>query len=111
MTAGFYQEVFFRQKMRVATPENSDQQVFNKICLNDLIQDVVEPSSKKPLLTWVRRLREQYPIDGLVLGDTKLSLCIRRDNIVPLPLLDTLTLRVEAALRKITTGIPVESER
>jgi len=93
MQASFYQEVCARYGITVITPNVADQERINQIIFAELVVGQFKAASRQELLAIIA----QQPVDGVILGCTELPLILQPAD-APLPLLDTLTLHVQAAL-------------
>lgn len=93
MQSTFYQEVCARHGIAVTTPAVADQERINQIIFDELVVGEFKDASRQELLAIMARHR----VDGVILGCTELPLILRPTD-APLPLLDTLTLHVQATL-------------
>ncbi|MCE7981262.1 MAG: amino acid racemase [Caldilinea sp. CFX5] len=93
MQATFYADVCVRYGIDVITPDADEQEIINRIIFEELVVGTFRAESRQLLL----RIIEQYPVDGVILGCTELPLILRSTD-TTIPLLDTLTLHVNAAI-------------
>lgn len=95
MQARFYTEVCARVGSTVITPDAAEQEQINRIIFEELVVGTFLPTSRQALLDIIAR----YPVDGVILGCTELPLLLRAEDTTT-PLLDTLTLHVQAAVEQ-----------
>lgn len=93
MQSTFYQEVCARYGITVITPNVADQERINQIIFAELVVGEFKDTSRQELLA----IMAKHQVDGVILGCTELPLILQPAD-APLPLLDTLTLHVEATL-------------
>ena len=93
MQTTFYADVCARYDIEVSTPTPPEQEVINRIIFDELVIGNVRAASRQTLLTMLAR----YRVDGIILGCTELPLLLRPTDTAT-PLLNTLTLHIEAAV-------------
>jgi aspartate racemase len=71
-------------------------ETLNNIVYEELVFRTINPSSRKRLLTIVDELSDSG-VDGVLFGASELSLLVRAGD-VDVPILDAITVHVEAAL-------------
>jgi aspartate racemase len=96
MQGRFYPDVFSKEGIALAVPDENDQGFIHHIYFNELVKGVVLPETRERLLTIVDRLKERDGIQGLVLGGTELSLILRDATVRNIPVLDTTKIHVKA---------------
>lgn len=101
MQAGFYQKVFRKQDIEIILPDPDDQAFIHEKYVNELINGVFYPETRKGMLDIARALIDHEHIDGLILGGTELPLLLRDNSEIGIPLLDTMRIHVRAALDKM----------
>jgi aspartate racemase len=89
MQARFYPDVFSREGIALAVPDQHDQAYIHHIYLNELVKGIVRPETRERLFAIVDRLKERDGIQGLILGGTELSLILHDSTIRGIPVLDT----------------------
>lgn len=94
MQSDFYQRHFAERGLAVMTPSPDEQEVINDIIFNELVVGVFKPESRTRIVDVIHR----HNIDGVILGCTELPLLIQPGD-VTVPVLDTLLIHSEAALR------------
>lgn len=93
MQATFYADVCAQYNIEVITPSAGEQDEINRIIFEELVVGDFRAASRQSLLDIIDR----YPVDGVILGCTELPLILRATDTTT-PLLDTLTLHVNAAI-------------
>ena len=93
MQSTFYAEVCARFGIDVVTPTAGEQDEINRIIFEELVVGNFHTASRQTLL----RIIDRYPVDGVILGCTELPLLLQSSD-TTIPLLDTLTLHVQAAI-------------
>jgi aspartate racemase len=89
MQARFYPDVFSREGIALAVPDQHDQAYIHHIYLNELVKGIVRSETRERLFAIVDRLKERDGIQGLILGGTELSLILRDSTVRGIPVLDT----------------------
>jgi aspartate racemase len=98
MQARFYPDVFSREGIALAVPEEHDQAFIHHIYLNELMKGVIRSETRERLFTIVDRLKEREGIQGLILGGTELSLILRDAAVHDIPVLDTTKIHAKAII-------------
>jgi aspartate racemase len=96
MQGRFYPEVFSKDGIALAVPDERDQAYIHHIYLNELVKGIIRPETREQLLTIVDRLKESQGIQALVLGGTELSLILREPTVRDIPVLDTAKIHAKA---------------
>jgi aspartate racemase len=96
MQARFYPDVFSREGIALAVPEEHNQAFIHHIYLNELVKGVIRPETRERLFTIADRLKEREGIQGLILGGTELSLILRDATVHDIPVLDTTRIHAKA---------------
>jgi aspartate racemase len=100
-TAFTMEDEFFVQRISdlgvdVHLPDPVHVETLNNIVYEELVFRTINPSSRKRLLTIVDELSDSG-VDGVLFGASELSLLVRAGD-VDVPILDAITVHVEAAL-------------
>lgn len=98
MQSTFYQAAFAQLGIVVITPTEDEQDEINRIIFEELVIGDFRVASKGYLLKIIDHYAQEVGIDGVILGCTELPLILKQED-CSLPLLDTLDLHAEAALR------------
>jgi len=96
MQGRFYPEVFSKDGIALAVPDERDQAYIHHIYLNELVKGIIRPETREQLLTIVDRLKESQGIQALILGGTELSLILREPTVRDIPVLDTAKIHAKA---------------
>ena len=94
MQSSFYQDVCKKFRITVVVPSHEQQNSIDRIIFNELARGILKEESRKRIIDII----ESYEADGVILGCTELPLLITQKD-VKKPLLDTVELHVEAALK------------
>jgi aspartate racemase len=89
MQGRFYPDVFAKEGIALALPDERDQAYIHHIYLNELVKGIIRPETREQLLTIADRLKESHGIQALILGGTELSLILREPTVRDIPVLDT----------------------
>lgn len=96
MQGRFYPDVFSRDGIALAVPDEHDQAYIHHMYFNELVKGIVLPETRQRLLKIVDRLQEREAIQGLILGGTELSLTLRDETVCDIPALDTTKIHAKA---------------
>jgi aspartate racemase len=95
---GFYEAVFARHGMTVVVPEADDRAWVHEHYLAELVEGQFRAETRAGMNAVIARMQAEYPIEAVILGGTELPLLFRDAPPPALPLLDTTSIHVEAAL-------------
>jgi aspartate racemase len=96
MQGRFYPDVFSREGIALAVPDERDQAYIHHVYLNELVKGIIRSETREQLLTIVDRLKERDHIQGLILGGTELSLILQEPTVRDIPVLDTTRIHAKA---------------
>jgi len=96
MQGRFYPDVFSKEGIALAIPDETDQAYIHHIYFSELVKGTVLPETRERLFTIVDRLKEREGIQGLILGGTELSLILRDATVQGIPVLDTSKIHAKA---------------
>ncbi len=96
MQGRFYPDVFSKEGIALAVPDENEQAFIHHIYFNELVKGIVLPETRERLFTIVDRLKEREGIQGLILGGTELSLILRDPTVRGIPVLDTTRIHAKA---------------
>lgn len=96
MQAQFYPDVFSKQGIAVAVPDDNEQAFIHRIYFEELVKGTVLPHTREHLMTIVDQMKERDGIQGLILGGTELSLILREATVRSIPVLDTTRIHAKA---------------
>jgi aspartate racemase len=97
MEGGFYEKSLNRKDVRVIVPDPKDRELINTIIYGELVNGVVENSSRNEFLRVIGKLSDQGA-EGVILGCTELGLLINETH-CHLPLFDSTLIHAEATLQ------------
>jgi aspartate racemase len=101
MRGRFYPDVFSREGVALAVPDEEEQAFIHDRYMNELLRGVFLPETREGLLAIAARLKEREGIEGLILGGTELPLILRGETAAGVPLLDTTRIHVKAAVAQL----------
>src|SRR5581483_8036131 len=100
MGAKFYPETFTRAGMTLVLPNAEEREYIHQKYIGELLNGVILPETRSRLLGIVDRMKREEGIQGLILGGTELPLILRGAH-TGIPLLDTTTIHVKAAVAEM----------
>ena len=80
MRARFYPEVFAKAGIQIVLPDEAEQDYIHNHYMDELINGIFLPETKKRLLEIADNLKERSRIDGIILGGTELPLILREEH-------------------------------
>jgi aspartate racemase len=101
MQGRFYPEVFSREGITIAVPDENDQTYIHDKYVSELVKGVYLPETREKLLAVVDRMKKNTGIQGLILGGTELPLILTATTASGIPLLDTTQIHVQAAVTEL----------
>ena len=101
MQGRFYPEVFSRDGITLAVPEQEEQAYIHDKYMNELLNGIVLSETRERLLSIVDRLKKQEGIQGLILGGTELPFILRDVMDRGIPFLDTTKIHVKRTLAQL----------
>ena len=93
MQSSFYRDAFQDYGIEVISPSPSHQDEIDAMIFDELVLNIIKEETRDRLIEIIGC----YQADGVILGCTELPLILHQET-VPIPVLDTLNLHVEAAL-------------
>lgn len=93
MQSSFYAQVCAQYGIEVIVPTPAEQDVINSLIFDELVVGNFRTASRQTIL----HIMARYRVDGVILGCTELPLLLRPTDTAT-PLLDTLTLHIQAAV-------------
>ena len=103
MNGRFYPEVFAPAGIALVVPGASEQDYIHDKYMNELVHDILLPTTRQGMLAIVERLRVEEHIEGLILGGTELPLLLGDVKDAGIPFLDTTRLHVEQIVTRMIT--------
>lgn len=101
MQGRFYPDVFSRAGIRIIVPNEAEQDYIHERYMNELVNGIFVPETKKRLLEIVDQLKERSGIDGVILGGTELPLILRDAEHNGIPFLDTTKIHVRSIVAEL----------
>jgi aspartate racemase len=101
MQARFYPDIFSREGITLAVPDENDQSYIHDKYMNELIHGTVLSQTREQLLNIVDRMKERNDIQGLILGGTELPLILQDATARGIPVLDTTRIHVKAIVTEL----------
>lgn len=93
MQSDFYRDAFRDYGLEVISPSPSHQDEIEAMVFDELVLNIIREETRDRLVEIIGC----YQVDGVILGCTELPLILHQE-IVPIPVLDTLNLHVAATL-------------
>lgn len=101
MQGHFYTDVFSRQGITLAVPNEDEQGFIHDKYFGELVKGIILPETRERLLTIVDQMKERVGIEGLILGGTELSLILRDEHARGIPVLDSSRIHVKAIVNEL----------
>ena len=101
MQARFYPDIFSREGITLAVPDENDQAYIHDKYMNELIHGIVLQETREQLLNIVERMKKRDDIQGLILGGTELPLILQDATVCGVPVLDTTRIHVKAIVTRL----------
>jgi aspartate racemase len=101
MQGRFYPEVFRSAGIEVVVPDEAEQDYIHAHYMNELVNGIFLPETKKRLLEIVDQLREHSRVQGIILGGTELPLILRDAEHNGVHLLDTTSIHVKRIVAEL----------
>jgi len=76
MQGRFYPDVFSRAGIELITPDEEEQSFIHDKYMNELLNDMFLPETRKQMLDIADKLRARAGIEGIILGGTELPLLL-----------------------------------
>ncbi len=101
MEGRFYPEVFDRDGIELAIPDEADRGYVNQKYFDELFVGVFLEETRQGLAEVIRRLVERDQVEAVILGGTELPLILREASDIPIPLIDTAQVHCDAAVDRM----------
>ena len=98
MQGGFYQKVFERESLELVIPNIAEQEYIHTHYMTELVKGIFKAETRQHMIDISQRLKKEQGIEGLILGGTELSLLLRDENRIDIPILDSARLHLERAV-------------
>ena len=101
MEGGFYPAAFARRGIAVVVPDAADRAWVHERYFGELVEGVFRAETRAGMAQVIDRMRARDGIEAVILGGTELPLLFREDPVTSVPMLDTTTIHVEAAIARM----------
>lgn len=101
MQGRFYPEVFRSAGIEVVVPDEAEQDYIHMHYMNELVNGIFLPDTKKGLLEIVDQLKERSHVQGIILGGTELPLILRDAEHNEVHFLDTTSIHVKRIVAEL----------
>lgn len=101
MEGGTYQSVFARTGMTVLLPDDADRTWLHEAYVTELVNGEFREETRRRIHDLIARLRQGAGVDSVILGGTELPLLLRCEDVGGVPLLDTTSIHVDAAVSEL----------
>jgi aspartate racemase len=102
MSRSFYREALEPRGINVIVPDTNDKAFIDKVIYTELTAGILRKESRGGYLEVIGRLRERGA-QGVILGCTEIPLLVKQED-VDIPLIDTMAIHADAALRFAMKG-------
>lgn len=100
MEQEFYRKPFIENGIEIIIPDNKEREFINDRISSELEFGTVNAETQREFINIIKRMRDNYRIDAIVLGCTELPLILDDKN-SPVPTLDTVKIHTEDLIRHI----------
>lgn len=100
MEQEFYRKPFIENGIEIIIPDNKEREFINDRISSELEFGTVNAETQREFINIIKRMRDNYQIDAIVLGCTELPLILDDKN-SPVPTLDTVKIHTEDLIRHI----------
>lgn len=100
MEQEFYRKPFIENGIEIIIPDNKEREFINDRISSELEFGAVNAETQREFINIIKRMRDNYRIDAIVLGCTELPLILDDKN-SPVPTLDTVKIHTEDLIRHI----------
>ena len=101
MEGDFYQAAFARRGIAVVVPEADDRTYVHDRYFGELVEGIFLDETRAGMAAIVDRMKARHEIEAVILGGTELPLLFRASPVTSVPMLDTTTIHVEAAIARM----------
>ena len=95
MQSDFFKNPFGDNEMVVVVPEKEDQELIHHRLFSEIELGIIKDSTRKELLSIVKKMIDRHSIDALILGCTELPLILNKDEF-GIPFLNTTAIHAES---------------
>ena len=101
MEGGFYRSAFARRGMTVAIPDAEQRAEVHRRYFSELVEGTFLDETRAAITEVIESMHERDDIDAVILGGTELPMLFRGGPSTVVPLLDTTTIHVDAAIDRL----------
>jgi aspartate racemase len=98
MQSGLYPEPFAKAGIDVVVPTDEEQDFVHAKYLGELVPGTILDATRDALVDIISTMRDRDAIDGMILGGTELALILTKPSYANVPMLNTTSIHVEAAI-------------
>jgi aspartate racemase len=95
MESDFFKKPFGDNEMAVVVPEKEDQALIHHRLFSEIELGIIKDSTRKELLSIIKKMIDRHSIDALILGCTELPLILNQDEF-GIPFLNTTAIHAES---------------
>ncbi len=95
MNDPFYREGLKQFGIEALIPEKEEKEFINRVIMNELAYDVLNPESRKKILEIMNRIYHEQAVEGVVLGCTEIPMLIKQQH-TNIPVFDTTEIHAAA---------------
>ena len=95
MESDFFKKPFGDKEMAVVVPEKEDRELIHHRLFSEIELGIIKDSTRKELLSIVKKMIDRHSIDALILGCTELPLILNKDEF-GIPFLNTTAIHAES---------------
>lgn len=95
MESDFFKKPFGDSEMAVVVPDKEDQALIHHRLFSEIELGIIKDSTRKELLSIIKKMIDRHSIDALILGCTELPLILDQDEF-GIPFLNTTAIHAES---------------
>ena len=101
MNSRFYDKVFEKQNIEIATPDEESKEFIHSKIFGELVSGIIKDDTRKRFIEIIDKLKSVNGIDGLILGCTELPLILSDKDIPGIPFLNTTAIHAKGIIDRI----------
>ena len=101
MDGGFYRDVFAERGIAVVVPDPDERRYIHERYFAEFVGGVFRDETRASFAAVIERMRVEDRIEAVILGGTELPMLFRDAAPTSLPLLDTTSIHVDAAIARL----------
>jgi aspartate racemase len=99
----FYKKPFENNKMSIFVPDKEDQELIHQRLFSEIELGILKDSTRKELLSIVKKMIEMHNIEAVILGCTELPLILTKDEF-GISFLNTTAIHAESIVNYCNSG-------